>query len=49
MAVVLPHGVFNNGNDTYIRDFIMKQGRILAVISLGTNTFKPHTGTKTSI
>ena len=28
MAVVLPHGVFNNGNDTYIRDFIMKQGRL---------------------
>ena len=49
MAIVLPHGVFNNVNDTYIRDFIMKQGRILAVVSLGTNTFKPHTGTKTSI
>ncbi|MGI0062952.1 MAG: HsdM family class I SAM-dependent methyltransferase, partial [Nitrosotalea sp.] len=49
MAIVLPQGVFNNDNDKYIREFIMKNGRILAVVSLHGNTFKPHTGTKTSI
>jgi type I restriction enzyme M protein len=27
----------------------MSKGRILAVVSLGANTFKPHTGIKTSI
>ncbi len=49
MAIVLPQGRFNNTSDKYIRDFIAEQGRILAVIGLHGNTFKPHTGTKTSV
>ena len=49
LAIVLPQGVFNNTNDRYIREFIMKKARILAVIGLHPNSFKPHTGTKTSI
>lgn len=49
MAVVLPQGVFNNTNSQYIRRFIMKQARILGVVGLHGNTFKPHTGTKTSV
>lgn len=49
MAIILPQGRLNNTQDEYIRKFIMEQARILAVVSLGVNTFKPHTGTKTSI
>ncbi|MCS4198465.1 N-6 DNA methylase [Salinibacter ruber] len=49
MAVVLPQGRFNNTTDQYIRDHIKSKGRILAVVSLHENTFKPHTGTKTSV
>lgn len=49
MAIVLPQGKFNNTNEEYIRNFIMEKGRILAVVSLDDNTFRPHTGTKTSI
>jgi type I restriction enzyme M protein len=49
MAIVLPQGIFNNTNDKYIREFIMKRARILAVIGLHGNSFKPHTGTKTSL
>ena len=49
MAIVLPQGRFNNTTDTYIRDFIAERTRILAVIGLHGNTFKPHTGTKTSV
>ena len=49
MAIVLPQGRFNNTSDKYIREFIAKQARILAVVSLHANTFKPHTGTKTSV
>ena len=30
-------------------DFIMERARLLAVIGLDVNTFKPHTGTKTSV
>ena len=49
MAIVLPQGRFNNTSDKHIREFIEGQARILAVIGLDTNTFKPHTSTKTSI
>jgi type I restriction enzyme M protein len=49
MAIVLPQGRFNNTSDKYIRDFIAEHARILAVVGLHPNTFKPHTGTKTSV
>lgn len=49
MAIVLPQGRFNNSSDKYIRDFIAHECRILAVVGLHGNTFKPHTGTKTSV
>jgi len=49
MAVVLPQGRFNNSSDKYIRDFIAEKCRILAVVGLHGNVFKPHTGTKTSV
>lgn len=49
MAIVLPQGRFNNTSDKYIRDFIAQHARILAVVGLHGNTFKPHTGTKTSV
>lgn len=49
MAIVLPQGRFNNTSDKYIREFIAEHGRILAVVGLHGNTFKPHTGTKTSV
>ena len=49
MAIVLPQGRFNNTTDKYIRDFIAERARILAVVGLHSNTFKPHTGTKTSV
>jgi type I restriction enzyme M protein len=49
MAIVLPQGRFNNLGDERIRRFIAEQCRILAVVGLHGNTFKPHTGTKTSV
>ena len=49
MAIVLPQGRFNNSGDKAIRNYIAEQCRILAVVGLHSNTFKPHTGTKTSV
>lgn len=49
MAVVLPQGRFNNASDKRVREFIAQRCRILAVVGLEGNTFKPHTGTKTSV
>lgn len=49
MAIVLPQGRFNNSSDKYIREYIAERCRILAVVGIHGNTFKPHTGTKTSV
>lgn len=49
MAIVLPQGRFNNSSDKYVREFIAERCRILAVVGLHGNVFKPHTGTKTSV
>jgi type I restriction enzyme M protein len=48
-AVVLPQGKFNNSSFGFIREWILKKARLLAVVGLHPNTFKPHTGTKTSV
>lgn len=49
MAIVLPQGVLNNTNLQWVRKWLLKKARILAVVGLHVNTFKPHTGTKTSV
>ena len=49
MAVVLPQGRFNNSSDKFLREYLTAHGRILAVVGLHGNVFKPHTGTKTSV
>jgi len=49
MAIVLPQGRFNNASDAAIRHWLAEHGRILAVVGLHGNVFKPHTGTKTSV
>jgi len=49
MAVVLPQGRLNNASDKAFREYIAEHGRILAVVGLHGNVFKPHTGTKTSV
>ena len=49
MAIVLPQGRFNNSSDLAFRNYISEHCRIIAVIGLHGNTFKPHTGTKTSV
>jgi len=49
MAIVLPQVLLNSAGAEYIRRFIIDEARILAVVGLHRNTFKPHTGIKTSI
>lgn len=49
MAIVLPQGKFNNATLAYIREWILRHARLLAVVGLHPHTFKPHTVTKTSV
>lgn len=48
-GIVLPQGKFNNSSLAFIREWILRKARLLAVVGLHQNTFKPHTGTKTSV
>ncbi|MES9759365.1 N-6 DNA methylase [Priestia megaterium] len=48
-AIILPQGKLNNSSLAFIREWILRKARLLAVIGLHPNTFKPHTGTKTSV
>ncbi len=49
MAIVLPQGIFNNTSEQFIRDYVMRHARLLGVVGLHGNMFKPFTGTKTSV
>jgi len=49
MAIVLPQGRLNNISNKNIREYIAEKAKIIAVVSLHINTFKPHAGTKTSV
>ncbi len=49
MAIVLPQGVLNGMQMEYVREYLFDKARILAVVGLHGNTFKPHAGVKTSV
>ena len=50
MAIVLPNGNFENSSLEYIRYFLMKKTKIVAIIKLPQETFIPYgTGVKTSL
>ena len=49
MGIVLPDGILGNPRDDYIRQWIKEKAKILAVIDCPTETFSPHTSTKTSV
>jgi type I restriction enzyme M protein len=49
MAIVLPQGRFNNSSEKFIRNYVAEHCRILSIVGVHGNTFRPHTGTKTSV
>lgn len=49
MAIVLPDGIFGNETESYVRNWILKNAKIIAIIDVPLETFLPHTGTKTSV
>lgn len=49
MAILLPQSFFNNIADKSIRNFVAAHARILAVVGLPANTFRPHVSLKTSV
>lgn len=48
-AIVLPQGNLNNLGTRALRAYIAGRARLVAVVGLHVNSFKPFTGTKTSV
>lgn len=49
LAIVLPHNKFAGNSFDFLREWILKKARVLAVIGLGRHTFLPHTHQKANI
>jgi len=49
MAIVFPDGIFGNESECYVRNWILRNARIVAIIDIPLETFLPNTGTKTSV
>ncbi len=49
LAIVLPHNKFAADTLSPLREWVLKNSRVLAVVGLGRNTFLPHTHQKASI
>jgi len=49
LAIVLPHNKLAGGQFAYVRNWLLKRARVVAVVGLGRNAFLPHTHQKTSV
>lgn len=49
LAIVLPQGLLANSSAEYLRSWLLREVRVLAVVGLHPNTFIPNTGVKTSV
>lgn len=49
LAMVLPHNKFAGRRYAYVREWLLREMQILAVVGLGRNTFLPHTHQKANV
>ncbi|HVY78384.1 MAG TPA: N-6 DNA methylase [Solirubrobacterales bacterium] len=49
IGIVLPHNKLGGSAWAYARDWLLRQMRVVAVLSLGRNTFLPHTHQKADV
>ena len=49
LAIIMPYQLLSGAQATYIRYWLLLHCHLIAVIDLPSETFQPHTGTKTSL
>ncbi len=49
MAIVIPRGTLKNYNDEYVRSHVLKRSKVIGVVGLTGQMFKPFTNTKTCV
>ncbi len=48
-GIVLPDGLFGNNSDGYVRQFLLENTKIIAIIDCPPEAFQPSTATKTTV
>ncbi len=49
LAIVVPYQILSGPQTYYVRNWLLKNTKVLAAIDLPAETFQPHTGTKTCL
>ena len=49
LAIVMPYQILSGPQTLFVREWLLRQAEVLAVIDLPMETFQPHTGTKTTL
>lgn len=49
LAIVLPYQILSGPQTLFVRRWLLRQAHLEAVVDLPSETFQPHTGTKTSL
>ena len=49
LAIVLPYQIVSGPQTYFVREWLLRNAQIVAVIDLPPETFQPHTGTKASL
>ncbi len=49
LAIVLPYQLLSGPQCLYVREWLLRHTELQAIIDLPSETFQPHTGTKTSL
>jgi len=49
LAIVVPYQILSGPQTRPVRDWLLRQARLEAVVDLPAETFQPHTGTKTAL
>ncbi|WP_349425515.1 N-6 DNA methylase [Microbacterium sp. LWS13-1.2] len=49
LAIVLPYQILSGPKLGYVRDWLLRNTKLIAVVDLPDDTFQPWTGTKTSV
>lgn len=49
LAIIVPQGILANATSAYLRAWLLRKCRVIAVVGLHQNAFMPYTGVKTAI
>jgi type I restriction enzyme M protein len=49
LGIVLPHNTLGGRRWGFVRDWLLRETRVVAVVGLGRNTFQPHTSQKACV